>query len=209
MRDAARGAASVLLALALASGCSFGAGADGNATASETGGSTSTTGGPGMVDHDTCGAAGSNSALDETGQCWCLIGYTWTNPYDPSDFGCQAVEPRVVPCDQACDATAIATGECSGDGGGSHSCDCADGQRWCSPPPQPADTDASTEPLDTRCCIDHAQPQPGADDTSTSSSATGTSSDGTRGSSEGGSSSATSSSGDTSGGSTASGTSEQ
>src|SRR6188472_1002896 len=128
MRTAGRDAANVLLALALVSACSFGANGDGNATVDDTGGSTTTTGGgPNTADFEICGAAGSNSVLDEAGYCWCLTGFTWNNPYDPRDFGCQPVEPRVVPCDQPCDASAI-TLECVG---ASHSCDCADGERWC------------------------------------------------------------------------------
>ncbi|MBC8068421.1 MAG: hypothetical protein IAG13_08815 [Deltaproteobacteria bacterium] len=210
MRAASRDAAYVLLALALASACSFGASGDGNATFGDTGGSTTTTGGPGMAEYEVCGDVGSNSALDETGQCWCLVGFTWNNPYDPNDFGCQAVEPRVVPCSQPCDASAIAVDECASEGSGSHSCDCADGQRWCFPPPEPGgDTDSIAEPLDTRCCIDHAQPQPGGSDTGTSSVGTSGPGSGSSDSSAGSSGPGTSSSGDGSGGSTAAGTSEQ
>jgi hypothetical protein len=139
----------------------------------------------------------AHSSFDEEQRCWCDDGYTWNDPFDPNDYACHEVAPRLLGCGQACDATAIASGQvaCEGDTEAEgftqdQACDCPIRETWCAP-----DDPKNHGPKDTRCCSDGAQrPAVGG-----SSSETGTTeSAGTSGSSDG-----------SSGGTTAPGTSEQ
>lgn len=147
---------------------------------------SATTGTTGELPPAACGPD-SHSSYDELGQCWCDLGHTWNSPFDPNDFGCHPIEPRAINCDQTCDPSTEVVMECDG---AKQSCDCPEGDRWC-----------SEDTTDTRCCSDPAQHKdPLRPDTEGEPESSGSS---------GASSSGASSSDTSSGGTTASGTSEQ
>lgn len=155
-------------ALALACACGFGT----NATDTDqgTGGETTPTGTSGTTGPIVYGACAMtpdeeallHSYLGDDGQCYCEDGFTWTDRYNPNDFGCTEVLPRVAKSG-ACDASAIFLGCGQAEGA---SCDCEIGDAWC-----PNDLDDSL-----RCCHDSAQQTPAEKDDDGSTSTTGTSS---------------------------------
>jgi hypothetical protein len=181
-----------LVLLTAAFGCTTGlssTGSEGDDGNADTSGSTTSS------ELQDCGEGNTNSMLID-GACWCSIGDTWEDPFNPSSFVCVEVAPR--------------PGECADDNGvtSGGTCDCLDHYAWCVIDENPEDDEV---PKSTACCYDPSQYPPlegettttttdastGADtstgDASTDSSSTGSSSD--SGSSSGESTGASSSSG--------------
>jgi hypothetical protein len=152
-------------ALALACACGSGSGdtASGQDTGADTGASGSS-GSTGPVVVQACGVPNEmgepspHSYLDpEDGRCYCEDGYTWTDPFNPHDFGCTEVGTRDG--EASCGDRAILI-TCTGV---TATCGCAKGDTWCS----------RTDEMNTSCCRDDAQKPPPEHDPDASTNDTG------------------------------------
>ena len=138
--------AAILLAL-VAGACTTGLSTTGDTGDTGDDAPSTTSGGPAL----SCGEAESSVLVD--GTCYCEVGTTWAEPFNPMSFDCAPLEPREGACDPEHGA------------GQEDACTCADCHRFC----------AFDDLGNTSCCFDEAQldcvaPTP---ETTTSDASTG------------------------------------
>jgi hypothetical protein len=154
--------AAILLAL-VAGACTTGVPSSGETGDTGDDAPSTTSGGPALP----CGEAEHSVLVD--GTCYCEVGTTWAEPFNPMSFACAPLEPREGECDPEHGA------------GQEGACTCADCHRFC----------AFDNLGDTSCCFDEAQldcvaptPETTTSDASTGAGGTDSSSSGSGGSSD-------------------------